>query len=85
MNSSPPKFTLYRDPQTRRVLSRYLILLKWFREHKRISHVATRITQYTMRTDEQAAIIQQAVKHFGLIPFNAESRCKSAKQLKLKL
>jgi hypothetical protein len=76
-----PAFTLYRDPKTRRVMSRYQILLKFFREKRGLNLNQVRITLYTMRTDEQTRILREAVNQLGLLPFEENK----SKQLKLKL
>lgn len=84
MNTNQPTFTLYRDPKTRRVLSRYQILMKWFREKQGLNLNAIRRTLYTMRTDEQTHILREAVNWFGLIPFSDNCISKET-QLNLKL
>jgi hypothetical protein len=77
-----PVFNLYRDPKTSKVLSRYQILLKFFREKRGLNLNQVRITLYTMRTDEQTRILREAVNQLGLLPFE-ENKLKQLKQLKL--
>lgn len=66
-----PVFNLYRDPKTKRVLSRYQILLKWYRNKHGHTLNQVRKTLYTMSNQEQLEVMHKAVQEFGLVPFES--------------
>jgi hypothetical protein len=79
------QFTLYRDPRTRRVLTRYQILLKWYREHNRLSLNSARRSIFLLSREEQDSVIQSCVTRFGLVEVDSSTLNQNYKQLFLTL
>ncbi len=68
--TEPNKFVLYK---TKRgvLLTRYKILLKYYREIKHLSFNSARLRIHHLASrEEQDIVIQETIRHFNLQPVN---------------